>query len=76
MRRNRKRGWVGDLEEGGKGTDLVEGGAGGERVEVGHPVEEGGEWEIGVVLRRMDAQLRFHPVSDVLHLHLHHFFTG
>jgi len=49
---------------------LVECGAGGEAVEPGRPVEEGGEREVGVVLRLwMEAHLRLHLVPDLLHLH-------
>ena len=53
-----------------EGGNLVEGGAGGEAVEPGRPVEEGGEREVGVVLRLwMEAHLRLHLVPDLLHLH-------
>ena len=44
-------------------------------MEPGRPVEEGGEREVGVVLRlRMEAHLRPHLVPDLLHFH--HFDRG
>ena len=44
-------------------------------MEPGRPVEEGGEREVGVVLRlRMEAHLRPYLVPDLLHLH--HFDRG